>query len=91
MSNCAMFATPEFPASDRVKMLIKTKQIERLIRKRVLEKRLPHLFGLNKAVSFLYTSKMARTIENRLLSFESVRASIGRVRMWVRKYIYEKA
>ena len=90
MSNRAVFETPEFPAKDRVKMLIKTRRVERLVRRRVLERRLPSLWGLNKVMALLYTTEFIRRIENWLLSFEGARNSLGRLRMLVRKSIYAR-
>ena len=88
MSNCAIFETPEFPAKDRVKMLIKTRKVERLIRRKVIERRLPSFLGLNKVIAFLYTAEFIRRMENWLMSFEWIRNSLGRLRMLVRKFIY---
>ena len=70
---------------------LKTKGIERLVKRRVLEKTLPHFLGFNKVIAFLYTSEFSKRLEKWLLSFESIRNTLGGLRMQVRKYIYERA
>ncbi|RKY32722.1 MAG: hypothetical protein DRP74_01920 [Candidatus Omnitrophota bacterium] len=91
LSNRVVFQTPEFTASERLKMLKETKNVERRVKRRVIERKLPFCLGLNKAIARLYTTDFIRGLESVLFSSQGARESIGKIRMRVRKYIYERS
>lgn len=90
MSYCPLFETPEFPARDRVKMLKDARKVERLVKRRVLEKGLTSFMGLNKIIAFLYTIDRVREFENWLMSHAFLRETLGKIRMLARKIIYAR-
>lgn len=83
-----VFETPEFPKRTRMKMLKKTRGISRLIRRRVLESRFPRLGVYGKVLFWLYCTEFINKIENKVLSNEFLRNTVGNIRMKIRNKFY---
>lgn len=83
-----IFETPEFSRSERRKMLKKTQKITMFIKRRTLESRFYYLGIMGKLIFRIYCSKPINRIENKLLSNEFLRNTMGKLRMQIRNQFY---
>ncbi|RJP28993.1 MAG: radical SAM protein [Candidatus Omnitrophota bacterium] len=88
LSNLPVFSTPEFSAFERKSALKEARRAERLVRRKLLEKRLPAYLGINRIIAAIYVNRFVSKIENWLLSYPKLRSNIGILRMKIRKHIY---
>jgi len=89
MGTVPVFATPEFSAGERKTALKKVKRIERYIKRRVIENKLPKAYPLNKLIAWVYTLNLVRYIEEQLIHYEIFRKTIGLVRNRIRLLFYK--
>jgi radical SAM superfamily enzyme YgiQ (UPF0313 family) len=89
MSTTPVFATAEFPAEQRRRMLKKTKGIERYVKRKIIENRLSKIAPLNKLVAWVYTFDLIKGLEDRLLHYEYFRKTLGVFRDKVRLLFYK--
>lgn len=84
-----VFETPEFPAKERVRVLRKTKKIERIVKRLEMERKLRAGILLNKLIAYIYTLSWVQKFENSLMRFFIYRKTIGILRSKVRLYFYK--
>jgi radical SAM superfamily enzyme YgiQ (UPF0313 family) len=89
MSCRPVFATPEFPVRERIRTLKKTKRIERLIKRRAIERKLNAPFIINRMVGWLYTLSWMQKFENNLNRYAFYRKTIGYLKSNLRRNIYK--
>lgn len=89
MSCSPVFETPEFPAKERSKALKRVKKIERIIKRRAIEKKLMTVYPLNKLIGWIYTLYWVQRLENSLTRYAIYRKTIGLVRAKIRLTFYK--
>lgn len=90
MSCQPVFATPEFSRGERVKVLRRTKNIERLIKKRTIENKLKNLYPFNKLIGWLYAHPVIQKAENLLIRHPLYKKTLGFIKRRVRDSFYNE-
>lgn len=83
-----IFATPEFPKEERRKVLQRTWRISRKVKRAAIAKKFSKLGLLGNILATLYCTDIINRIENKALSNEFFRNTVGNLRMRVRNIFY---
>lgn len=88
LSNDPVFETHDFPRAERMRMLRRTKEVSRVVRRRVIERRLASVTRLSRLIAYVYTRESVQRLDRFLNSYLWTRRLIGRIRGAARDIIY---
>lgn len=88
LTNEPVFETPEFPREERTRLLKRTKEVARLVRRRIIERKLAPVTRFSGLIAYLYTREPVQRLDRFLTSHPWSRAAVAGVRNAARKAIY---
>jgi radical SAM superfamily enzyme YgiQ (UPF0313 family) len=88
LTNDPVFETPEFPREERVRLLRRTKEVSREVRRALISRRLTPVTRLSGIIAYLYTREPVQRLDRALTANPWGRALVAGVRNAARKAIY---